>query len=293
MYKSGPSKTGITLQAGAPTRPEESSETLKGLVLDEILTSISDTRRIYALPQAKFGLKQIEREAAVKAVVEGIIRSTVVQHAPDIYAKPYPLLDKIYNIRRGKRINKPGFYSGRRIVPAHAAEVLRLVLESALQTIIQLPKKDPPLKHGTRELKQLAIHCDKLAKEIDGLFRIREVRNRASVYFRQSKGSGLDSIFWQADELQRTAETVRSILANTCLVRPKTDSPNPQVRFALYLIGWFEASSGRKQYAPFKALVNGAFAANDRDTPAWVHRLEIEMTRRRARRKAWARSITV
>ncbi len=260
--------------------------------MDDILAEIAATRRIYNLPEARFGLERIEREATAKSAVERIIRSTLVRHAPEIYSKPDPLFDKICNIRRGKRINKPRFYSGWRIPPLHAAEVLRLLLERALQTIVQLRQKDPPLKDGTRELKRLALHCEKLAKEIDGVFKKREVCRRASVYL-ESHRPGLDQFFRQAEELQRTAETVRAILANTRLVKQKTDSPNPQVRFALYLIGWFEASTGRKQYVPFKTLLDGAYAANEMDTPPWVERLEIEMTRHRARRKAWARSITV
>jgi len=168
-----------------------------------------------------------------------------------------------------------------------------LLLERALQTIVQLPKKWPPLKDGTRELKLLALHCEKLAKEIDGVFKRREVFDRASAYFSESHRPGLDQFFRQAEELQRAAETARAILANTRVVKQKTDSPNPQVSFALYLIGWFEASTGKKQYVPFKTLLDAAYAANEMDPPPWVDRLEIEMTRHRARRKAWAKSITV
>lgn len=263
------------------------------MVLDDILAEIRHTRRTYGLPEPKFGLEQIEREAGAKSAANRIIRSTLARHATEIHSKPDPIFDKICDIRRGKRMNKPGFYSGWRIPPAHAAEVLRVLLERALQTIVQLPQKDPAWKDGTRELKLLALHCEKLAKEIRGVFGIRGVCNRASVYFTESPGPGLDQFFRQAEELQRTAETVRSILAKTRLVRQKTDSPNPQVRFALYLIGWFEASTGKKQYLPFKTLLSGAYAANEMDTPAWVERLEIEMTRHRARRRAWVRPITV
>ena len=263
------------------------------MVLDDILAEIRAMRKHYGLPDAKFGLEQIEQEAGAKPAAERIIRMTLDRNAPEIYTKPDPMFDKICDIRQGIRIVKPGFYSGWQIPPIHAAGVLRALLERALQTIVQLPKKDPPLKDGTRELKLVALHCEKLAKEIDGVFRKSEVRNRASVYFGEGHGPGVDQFLRQAEELQRKAGTVRAILARTRLVKQKTDSPNPQVRFALYLVGWFEASTGRKQYVRFKTLLDGAYAANEMDPPPWVERLEIEMTRHRARRKAWARSITV
>lgn len=293
MYKVEQSKTGIASQVAGQTRPGEAAEKGRSLVLDDILATIDDARRTYHLPEAGFGLEQIEQQATAKSAAERIIRHTLVRHAPEIHSKPHPLFDKICNIRRGKRIDKPGFYSGWRIPPAHAAEVLRLLLERGLQTIVQLPKKDPPLKDGTRELKLLAMHCEKLAKEIHGVFGIREVCDRASVYFKAFQTPGLDQFFRQAEELQRTAETVRAILAHTRLKKQKPDSPNPQVKYALNLIGWFEASTGKKQYVPFKVLLDGAYAANKMKSPPWVDRLEIEMTRHRARRRAWARSITV
>jgi len=293
MDKTDRHKTGIALQVAERARPEKAAGKSRSLVLDDILAEIRATRKIYCLRDATFGLEQIEQAAKAKSAAESIIRNTLVRHAPEIHSKPDPMFDKIYDIRRGKRINKPGFYSGRRIQPAHAAEVLRLLLERALQTIVQLPKKDPALKDGTQELRLLASHCEKLAKEIPGVFGIREVRNRASVYLEAFQTPGLDQFFRQAEELQRTAETVRAILAKTRLVKQKTDSPNPQVRLALYVIGWFEASTGKKQYVSFKTLLYGVYAANEMDIPPWVDRLEIEMTCHRARRKAWIRSISV
>jgi hypothetical protein len=293
MGKSERSETGIALQVAGRTRPEKAAEKRRGLVLDDILTAIHDMRKTYHLSQPKFGLEQIEREAGAKSALEGIITNTLARHATEIYSKPDPLFAKVCDIRSCKRINKPRFYSGWRIPPAHATEILRLLLERALQTIVQLPPKDPSLKDGTPELKLLALRCEKLAKEIDDVFKTRVVRNRISVYFRGSNSQGLDQLLRQADELRRTAETFRSILTKTDLVKQKADSPSPQVRFALYLIGWFEASTGKKQYAPFKTLLSAAYNASKMQIPAWVNRLEIEMHRRRARREIWFRSISV
>lgn len=293
MDKIERSKNGIALQVAGRARPEKAAEKGRGLVLDDILAAVYDMRKTYHPPDAKFGLEQIERQAAAKSAAESIIRGTLVRHGAEIYSTPDPLFDKICNIRRGKRINEPGFFPRWRIPPVHALKALRLLLERALQTIVQLPQKNPPLKDGTQELKLLASHCEKLAKKFNDVLGMRVARNRASVYFGGSNSPGLAQLLRQAEELKRTAETVRSILAKTRLVKQKTNSPNPQVSLAVYLIGWFEASTGKKQYAPFKTLLNGAYAANGMDTPPWVNRLEIEMTRHKTRRKAWARSITV
>jgi hypothetical protein len=298
MHKTGHSKTGIPLQVAGRARPEKAAAEGRSLVLDDILATIDQARRMYHLSEARFGLGEIEQEPSAKAAAEKIIRSTLVRHGPEIHSKPHPLFAQVCDIRRGKPIDKPGFHSRYRVPPVHAHNVLRLVLERALQTIVQLPKRDPPsvappLRDGTRELKQLARHCEKLAKETDSVFRERAVSKRASAYFEAYPGSGLDQFFRQAEELQKTAETLRMILAKTHMVKQKTDSPNPQVRYALNLVGWSEAATGRKQYRPFKDLLNAAFAANAIDTPPWVERLEVEMNRHRTRRKAWVRSITV
>jgi hypothetical protein len=262
MGKIERSKTGIALQVAGQARPEKAAEKGSGLVLDDFLATVYRIQKTYPLlPEAKFGLEQIERQAGAKSAAEKIIRMTLVRHAPEIYSKPDPLFNKICNIRRGKRINKPGFYSGWQIPPVDAPKVLRLLLEIGLQTIVLLPKKNPPLKDGKRELKPLVSRCKKLAKGFNGVLKTREARKRASVYFSGSNGPGLDQWSRQAEELKRTAETVQSILAKTRLVKQKIDSLNPQVSFALYLIGWFEASTGKKQYVPFKTLLDGAYAA--------------------------------
>jgi hypothetical protein len=261
--------------------------------LDYILDEICAMRRIYHLPEATFGLEQIEQEPVTKPALKSIIGGTLARHGTEIYSKPHPLFDKICNIRRGKRINKPGLYSGWRIPRACAADVLRLLLERALQTIAQLPKKDPLLKDGKRELKLLALHCQKLAKEMDRVFRRGVVCHHAMVYFCEGHSPGLEQFYRQAEELKRIAETIRAILAKARSKKQKMDSRNPQVRLALSLIVWFKESTGKMQYAHFMALLNGAYAAKGMDPPPWVDRLEIEMTRDRARMKACAKSITV
>jgi hypothetical protein len=294
MQKTKPSKPPTPSNAVPPTQLRMGADKEKGLVLDDMLATLETTRKAYTLREATFGLKEIESQAGAKSAVERIITRSLACHSSDIYTKPHPLLKGIYNIRRGRRINIPKIYSGWRIPPNQAPKVLRVLLERALQTIVQLPTKDPRSKDGSRELRLLALHCDKLAQEIESVVKANEVHKRASVYFRKTKGPGLVQLSRQAEELRRTAETIRAILRNRRPVKARKDSPNPQIRMALYVVGWLEASGGKKQYTPFKRLLSAAFVASkEMETPAWVHRLEIEMTRRKARRKVWAASITV
>jgi|SRR5690348_136741 len=293
MQRPKPGKAGLAPKIAGQVQLTDGPREHGGLVLDDFLATLDAFRRAYKLPEAKFRLQDIERQAAARPAVERLITSTLARHAPNIYAKPHPLLNKIYDIRRGRRIEMPSFYSGWKIQPTQASQILRALLERALQTIIQLPKKDPPLTDGTRELRLLALHCDRLAQEIEDTGRTDVIRKRASLYFGKTKGPGLNRILRQVGELRKTAEKIRAILAKTRKVKQKTDSPNPQVRIALYLIGWFQASTGEKQYASIRTLLNAAYATNNIEAPSWMDRLEIEMTRRRARRKAWAKSITV
>jgi hypothetical protein len=294
MQKTKPRKPQNASKAVPPTQLRMGADKERGLVFDDMLATLEATRKAYTLREATFGLKEIESQAGATSALEKIITRSLARHSSDIYTKPHPLLEGIYNIRRGRRINIPKLYSGWRIPPNQAPKVLRILLGRALQTIVLLPTKDPPLKDGSRELRLLASHCDKLAQEIETIVKTNEVHKRASVYFRKTKGPRLAQLSRQAEELRRTAETIGAILKNTHPVKRRKDSPNPQVRMALYVVGWLEASGGKKQYTPFKTLLNAAYVANKKmDTPAWVHRLEIEMTRQKARRKVLAKSITV
>lgn len=84
------------------------------------------------------------------------------------------------------------------------------------------------------------------------------------------------------------ADTLNATIANTHLVRLKINSPNPQVRLALYVVGWFEASTGREQYAHLETLVRAAFLSAGEKTPKWVGRLAIEMHLHLQRRRRYA-----
>jgi hypothetical protein len=293
MHRIQKSKAGIASEVAGRAQSGKAAEEVGGLVLDDILVEIRATRWVHRLPEPKFGLEQIEREPRARSDAERIIKMTLDRHARKIYSRPDTLFVRICDIRRGKQLNKLGVYSRWRIPPIHAANILRTLLEKALQTIVQLPKKDAPLKDAKPDLKRLALHCEKLANEMGRVFKKGVVCHNAMVYFSEGHTPRLEQFYRQVQELRRNAETIRAILVKSRSNKQKMDSPNPQVRLALSLVGWLETSTGRKQYERLKRLLYAAYAANGMETPPWVDRLEIEMTRDRTRRKAFAKSITV
>jgi hypothetical protein len=118
------------------------------------------------------------------------------------------------------------------------------------------------------------------------LFQKKEVRDRLRAYFAGEKCETDQARLWQvAEELRRASETLNAAIMHTKLVKTSIDSPNPQVRLALYVAHWFEASTGRKQYEPLGALLAAAFTAAGKETPKWVGRLAIEMHNQLRRRR--------
>jgi hypothetical protein len=79
-------------------------------------------------------------------------------------------------------------------------------------------------------------------------------------------------------------------VSGTRTVKRNSDSPNPQVRFAMYLVRWIVACTGRKHYRNLQTLAAATFVAAGHEPPAWVDRLEIDMNRRRKKRRLWARA---
>ncbi|MFY9530827.1 MAG: hypothetical protein WBC04_18455 [Candidatus Acidiferrales bacterium] len=62
----------------------------------------------------------------------------------------------------------------------------------------------------------------------------------------------------------------------------------------MYLVGWIEACTGRKHYKNLQTLAVATFAVVEprRKSPEWVDRLEIEMHRKRQKRRRWIKSIS-
>jgi len=132
-----------------------------------------------------------------------------------------------------------------------------------------------------------------LADETDAMLQSHEACNRVRAYLNQGNETDRDRFSRIAEELRWAGATLNTILSETRVVKSTMDSPNPQVRFALYMVAWLEASTGRKQYENFSTLLEAAFKAARKGIPKWVDRLAIEMHGKLKRRKAWIGGITV
>jgi hypothetical protein len=162
---------------------------------------------------------------------------------------------------------------------------LEKLLEFSLQTVSQLPKRDPKPDCSPRKLRLLASHLRKLGEEAGVLLQKKETLDRLRAYFAEERKADQARLLRIAEEVQWAANTLNATIAGTWLVKPQIDSPNPQVRFALYIVRWFEVTTGREQYAPLETLATAAFAAAGKETPRWAGRLAIEMHLQRGRRQ--------
>ena len=261
---------------------------MAGLVLDDFLAEIRVFRKVFKLPKPNFGLKQIEREAGVTIALNQIIEATKKRHGSEICSKHDRLLEKLGAEIYAEEI-RTAVYSGWRLSPSHLDRTLRKVFEGALQTLVQLPDHDPPMRRTKDRLVSLAAQFHKLAEKADPVLR---TDGRIGAYFESTGESQRPRLLGLPRELHWGAEALKTAASHTRTVKLRTDSPNPQVRLAMYIAGWLEACTGRKHYERLRGLVEAAFAAADaeRQPPKWIDRLEIEMNRKMKRRRLWGKS---
>ncbi len=157
------------------------------------------------------------------------------------------------------------------------------------QTLTQLPRRDPKQDYSPRKLKSLATRFSKLGDEADSLLHENLSLRRIQAYFEGERSeTGKARLQRVAEELRWAGGTLNMAIMRTKVVRPTMNSPNPQIRLALYLVGWFEASTGREQYTTLERLVTAAFSAAGKEAPKWADRLAVEMHLHRERRRLWA-----
>ncbi len=214
---------------------------MRGLVLDDFLAEIRFTRKVFKLPNPNVGLKQIERQAGVTIALNEIIESTKKRHGSEIFSKHDGLLEKLGPEIYGQEIATP-LYSGWKLSPSHLDRTLRRVFEVALQTLVQLPDHDPPMRRTKDRLISLASQFRKLAEKADPALR---TDGRIGAYFERTGESQRLRLLELPRELRWGAEALRAVASHTRILRLRTDSPNPQVRLAMYLVGWLEACTGR------------------------------------------------
>ena len=91
MQKPKCSKSRLALKIAGQVQLRKGPSKHGALVLDDFLSTLDAIRKAYKLPEAKFGLKQIEHQPGANMAVETIITSSLARHAPSIYAKSNPL----------------------------------------------------------------------------------------------------------------------------------------------------------------------------------------------------------
>ena len=165
------------------------------------------------------------------------------------------------------------------------------LLEISLQTILQLPERYRKQDYSPKKLKLLVSHLHKVGEEAETLLQKEESMARLRAYVAKEIEVVRARLLRVTEEMRWAADTLSAMIKHTRFVRPKVNSPNPQVGLALYIVGWFEASTGREQYASLETLLAAAFSTAGEQTPKWAGRLAIEMHNHRKRRREYASSL--
>jgi hypothetical protein len=254
------------------------------LVLDDVLWATVDIRKQFTLPKPHFGLKQIERVAGARKALGEIIEATKRKWGPEICSKRHALLKDLGRSVYAEEVKGRAFSGYWRLSPSHVDRALRRVFEIALQTLFQLPARDPKVQRAQDKLVSLASQFRKLAERV---YPVVQTDERVGVYFSRTESGERLRLLALPAELRWAAEMLNAVSSDKRIVRLRMDSPNPQVRFALYLVGWIEVCTGRKHYKHLQTLAAAALAAADehREHPKWLDRLEIEMTRKMNKRR--------
>jgi hypothetical protein len=265
------------------------NETQNGLVLDDYLSAIAEVRKRFKLGTPSFRLRKVGLYPRAKSAVETIVDLVIRQHGTSIFTKPHPLIADLGDGIYADRVVTP-VYTGYRVHPKRRKDVLLGTVEIGLQTITQLPSRYPAAAPPQKQLKSLAESFAKAADVANIAMGQEEVRKRIELFF-GNEDESQRRLLRAFNELGWCAGTLDGI-SRLKVRRLSLDSRNPQVSLALYVVNWFEASTGSKQYGGFVTLLEGAFDAAKLSAPRWVDRLAIEMHARRRRRQEWMARIS-
>jgi hypothetical protein len=257
------------------------------LVLDDFLHAIVCARRSAKSQPPSFHLQDVERYPGAAPAVEKIVQETVDRHKGQLLVKPCPLLEDLGSKIYGYRIDTDA-YSGRSISPTSVKSVLRRAVELGLQTIVQLPSRDSK-EYNRKKLLSLASALSKYGADLSRVLCDEELAGRINCIF-EGAYANRNRLMQAGEEMQWAGKTLERV-AKTKLRRLRRDSPNPQVRFALYTADWIHASTGSRHYALLQALTEAAFYSAGKAAPKWVERLEIEKHSRKNLRKKWAQTL--
>jgi hypothetical protein len=260
------------------------------LALDDFFVTTGEMRRYFQLPAPQFGLNEMKLYPHAREAVKMLIQSTIDRHGMEIWSKPHPLLSEISEDIYLEPIVRNA-YSGWRISAKRISQSLEKLLEVSFQTLSQLPKRYPKQDYSPTKPMLLASHLRTLGEEAGVLFQKGDVLDRIRKYFADNSEDRA-RLLRISKEMRWAADALNATIANTRVVKSQINA-SPQIRFALYIAGWFKASTGRQQYEPLQTLVTAAFAAAGKQTPKWAGRLAIEMHLERRRRRRHAARIRI
>lgn len=255
----------------------------RSLVLDDVLFQIGEAYRTFKITPVELSMSQLGISPKTGVALARMLRETIERHQGEIFTMRHPVLESIGDDIYEDEM-KTGFAPRYHVSPGRQTEVLRKVLELGIQVVAVLPSKNSDHLDG-KALKSLASNASKLSEKI------RAAASDPHVQERMNFLPGVPQIRKLSTDAQVTAQILNS-LAKLKVKVERFASPNPQIRFALYLAGWIDACSGRQRYALLADLLEAAFRASNKNPPKWINRLEIEMNRRRQYGAKWFKSVS-
>ncbi len=253
------------------------------LVLDDFLAEIRNARRQFAMRGAPLDWSEMEQDSAVRVALDRLVAAGVKHRTVFATLRNEllaPLGEQIYGELLEEMPDRV------KIAPDYGRSVLRTTFHLGIDTVVRLPAKDPKPKKV--DLRALSSALAKLAEKLSAAGRDEDVRQR------------MDSLRKTGVEVHRLEDTAKDMTVMAAnlhaaaarkLTRIRLGSPNPQVRFAMYLADWVTACTQRPHYALLTTLLEAGFAARELRAPAWTGRLEIEMNLKRRLRRKWAQML--
>jgi len=263
------------------------SEASNGIVLDDYLNTVAAVRRDFTLTLPGPTMRQIEDEPAAKPAANEIIQAFVDRCGTSIYSRVHPLLGTATSDIYTDAI-KTEVYSGHKIRDDRIAWALRRTLELGLQAMVQLPFRQKKSAPAAKRLKSLVSTLNRLADKLTSTIYDPEIRGRIDLYEDATARGKLSAL---PSEIRQSANAL-TVVARLKVRKIRVNSPNPQISFAMYFIGWIEAGTGKQHYGQLETLIEAAFHAAGKAVPTWAGRLGIERHLHKRRRRKWAQSIS-
>jgi hypothetical protein len=150
-----------------------------------------------------------------------------------------------------------------------------------------LPSRQKKSAPAAKRLKSLLSALTRASDKLTSTIYDPEIRGRIDLHNDATARAKLSAL---PSEIRQAAEMLKAV-AKLRVKKIRVNSPNPQISFAMYFIGWIEAGTGKQHYRELETLIQSAFHAAGKSVPSWAERLAIERHLHKQRRKKWARSI--